>query len=84
MIGLKEFLTISIIITSISGLTRIDPLVDTNSGLIRGLVSDNGQYAMFLGIPYGVVDKENPFGVSKFRFYSKCSKICYNSTKAFR
>ncbi|KAJ0179122.1 hypothetical protein K1T71_004834 [Dendrolimus kikuchii] len=43
---------------------RIDPLVDTNTGLIRGLVSDNGQYAMFLGIPYGVVDKENPFGVS--------------------
>ncbi|XP_041969252.1 acetylcholinesterase-like [Aricia agestis] len=41
---------------------RIDPLVDTKQGLIRGLKADDGDYSMFLGIPYATVDKSNPFG----------------------
>ncbi|KAJ8726747.1 hypothetical protein PYW08_015144 [Mythimna loreyi] len=45
-------------------LSRVDPLVDTNVGLIRGLRADDGDYDMFLGIPYGQVDPENPFGKS--------------------
>lgn len=46
----------------VHGLYRLDPLVATNKGLIRGLRSDEG-YAQFLGVPYAVVDKNNPFGV---------------------
>uniref|UniRef100_A0A2A4JR93 Carboxylic ester hydrolase n=1 Tax=Heliothis virescens TaxID=7102 RepID=A0A2A4JR93_HELVI len=46
-------------------LPRVDPLVDTNVGLIRGLAADDGDYAMFLGIPYAQVDAGNPFGESK-------------------
>ncbi|XP_026759337.2 cholinesterase 2-like [Galleria mellonella] len=47
-----------------SGTERIDPLVDTNIGLIRGLRANNGNYSMFLGIPYATVDPANPFGVA--------------------
>ncbi|XP_026326617.1 juvenile hormone esterase-like [Hyposmocoma kahamanoa] len=43
---------------------RIDPLVETKVGLIRGLTASDGDYSMFLGIPFGVVDETNPFGPS--------------------
>ncbi|CAH0592571.1 unnamed protein product [Chrysodeixis includens] len=46
-------------------MSRIDPLVDTNVGLIRGLRASDGDYAMFMGIPYATVDEANPFGPSK-------------------
>ncbi|XP_050679064.1 bile salt-activated lipase-like [Leptidea sinapis] len=45
--------------------SRLDPLVDTKQGLIRGLQADDGDYSMFLGIPYGQVDLDNPFGPSQ-------------------
>ncbi|KAJ8705291.1 hypothetical protein PYW07_011118 [Mythimna separata] len=48
----------------VQGLSRIDPLVSTKGGLIRGLLSEDG-YAQFLGVPYAVVDENNPFGPSK-------------------
>ncbi|XP_050360155.1 esterase FE4-like [Nymphalis io] len=41
------------------------PEVHTKVGVIRGLKSDDGSYNMFLGIPYGMVEKNNPFGLSK-------------------
>lgn len=47
-----------------NGLARVDPLVDTNVGLIRGLQATDGDYSMFLGIPYAKVNHTNPFGVS--------------------
>ncbi|XP_073967562.1 esterase FE4-like [Choristoneura fumiferana] len=40
---------------------RTDPLVSTSVGLIRGLRAPDGDYSMFLGIPYAIVDKANPF-----------------------
>ncbi|CAH2064845.1 unnamed protein product, partial [Iphiclides podalirius] len=43
---------------------RLDPLVDTKKGLIRGLQASDGDYAMFLGIPYARVNESNPFGPS--------------------
>lgn len=43
---------------------RIDPLVETKVGLVRGLRASDGDYSMFLGIPFGVVNETNPFGVS--------------------
>ncbi|XP_069364429.1 esterase FE4-like, partial [Maniola hyperantus] len=49
---------------SAQGLVRLDPLVDSPAGLIRGLRADDEQYAMFLGIPYAQVDENNPFGAS--------------------
>lgn len=42
---------------------RVDPLVNTNLGLIKGLVASDGDYSMFLGIPYAIVNETNPFGV---------------------
>ncbi|XP_026749533.1 bile salt-activated lipase [Galleria mellonella] len=40
------------------------PLVNSNAGLIRGLQASDGDYSMFLGIPYAKVNESNPFGVS--------------------
>lgn len=45
---------------------RVDPLVNTNLGLIRGVRASDGDYAMFMGIPYAKVNASNPFGVSSF------------------
>ncbi|XP_063822408.1 cholinesterase 2-like [Ostrinia nubilalis] len=46
------------------GLPRVDPLVDSKIGLIRGLTAPDGTYSMFLGIPFATVDPSNPFGPS--------------------
>ncbi|CAD0194898.1 unnamed protein product [Chrysodeixis includens] len=48
-----------------TAIPRIEPLVDTKVGLIRGLRASDGDYAMFMGIPYATVDKANPFGLSQ-------------------
>ncbi|XP_072940725.1 uncharacterized protein [Epargyreus clarus] len=48
----------------VNSLTGEDPLVETNLGLIKGLKATDGNYSMFLGIPYATVDKDNPFGLS--------------------
>ncbi|KAJ8714215.1 hypothetical protein PYW08_007835 [Mythimna loreyi] len=57
----------TILLISVCGLVqgqfRVDPLVSTKGGLIRGLRSDQG-YSQFLGVPYAVVDKNNPFGAA--------------------
>ncbi|XP_045782975.1 cholinesterase-like [Maniola jurtina] len=44
---------------------RVDPLVQTGQGLIRGLEAEDGDYSMFMGIPYGKVKKDNPFGAAE-------------------
>ncbi|CAF4895354.1 unnamed protein product [Pieris macdunnoughi] len=41
---------------------RVDPLVLIDQGLVSGLKSSDGSYSKFLGIPYGQVDLNNPFG----------------------
>nr|AQY62730.1 carboxylesterase [Cnaphalocrocis medinalis] len=48
----------------VEGRARVDPLVDTKVGRIKGLVATDGDYSMFLGIPYATVDPLNPFGAS--------------------
>ncbi|KAJ8714217.1 hypothetical protein PYW08_007837 [Mythimna loreyi] len=57
----------SILLISVCGLVqgqfRDNPLVYTKRGLIRGLGSDQG-YSKFLGVPYAVVDENNPFGAA--------------------
>ncbi|CAH4033058.1 acetylcholinesterase-like [Pieris brassicae] len=43
-----------------------DPLlVEAPQGQFRGVPADDGDYTMFLGIPYGRVDPENPFGAAE-------------------
>ncbi|CAG9796516.1 unnamed protein product [Diatraea saccharalis] len=65
--GLKIAISTYILLVSAcyaNGIPRVDPLVDTELGLIRGLTSDDGSYSMFLGIPYATVNVSNPFGPS--------------------
>ncbi|XP_026747790.1 bile salt-activated lipase-like [Trichoplusia ni] len=58
----KLFLVLLITTCCWAGQPRVDPLVSTSRGLIRGLRAEDGDYDMFLGIPYAVVDENNPFG----------------------
>lgn len=53
----------------VGAVPRVDPLVDSKAGLIRGQAATDGDYSMFLGIPYGTVDAANPFGVSTVLFF---------------
>ncbi|XP_050679051.1 esterase FE4-like [Leptidea sinapis] len=53
------------LLVSVQARSRLDPLVDTKQGLIAGLQADDGDYSMFLGIPYGRVDEDNPFGAAQ-------------------
>ncbi|XP_045526745.1 juvenile hormone esterase-like [Pieris brassicae] len=41
------------------------PIIETPWGQIRGVPADDGDYNMFLGIPYARVDPDNPFGAAK-------------------
>ncbi|XP_028031595.1 esterase FE4-like [Bombyx mandarina] len=52
------------LINNIDAISRIDPLVETKVGLIKGLRSDNNDFSLFLGVPYAKVNRSNPFGVS--------------------
>lgn len=63
----------------VQGRVRVGPLVQTSQGPIRGLQADDGDYPMFLGIPFGKVQEDNPFGVRipLFDFYSLCHDTYY-------
>jgi hypothetical protein len=54
---------ISIHLLCITGSSAKGPLVTSKLGRIQGLKASDGDYNMFLGIPYGKVDKGKPFGV---------------------
>ncbi|CAH0397388.1 unnamed protein product [Chilo suppressalis] len=43
---------------------KVDPLVNTDLGLIRGVRANDGDYSMFMGIPYAQVNASNPFGAA--------------------
>lgn len=52
-------------VISVFGEPRVDPLVLISSqGLVRGHKATDGDYSMFLGVPYAQIDPEDPFGVS--------------------
>lgn len=44
-----------------------NPVVNAKLGKIKGLQADDGDYSMYLGIPYGDIDENKPFGVSNFQ-----------------
>lgn len=50
-----------------------EPVVKTNVGTFQGLHASDGDYDMYLGIPYAQVNMSNVFGVSIF--FAFC--ICY-------
>ncbi|KAG6447804.1 hypothetical protein O3G_MSEX005198 [Manduca sexta] len=65
MISYACFIFLSLcLFHNVESSARIDPLVETKVGLIRGLRSGNGQYSMFMGIPFGQVNASNPFGAA--------------------
>ncbi|CAK1603850.1 unnamed protein product [Parnassius mnemosyne] len=53
-----------ILVCAVWSSPRLEPLVQTKKGLIRGLHASDGDYSMFLGIPYARVNESNPFGPS--------------------
>ncbi|CAK1554318.1 unnamed protein product [Leptosia nina] len=58
-------LSFLLLVLVVRGLEADPLLVQTPLGQIRGLAADDGNYAMFLGIPFARVDHENPFGASE-------------------
>lgn len=61
----KTLLCVLFFVINVFGEPRVDPLVLISSqGLVRGHRATDGDYSMFLGVPYAQVDPENPFGVS--------------------
>ena len=61
--------TIKFIYAQSNGHESEGSVVTTAKGRIRGLKGD-GDYTVFLGIPYAVVDESNPFRVSLVFFYN--------------
>lgn len=43
---------------------RENPVIETKLGSIEGLWASDGDYSMFMGVPYAMVNETNPFGVS--------------------
>lgn len=62
------------------------PVVQTNVGYIKGLKAEDGDYSMFMGIPYAEVDRNNVFGVSDlvFGFLNAPLNSEYNDNKEER
>lgn len=52
------------IIPIVACLSSQERIVETNVGRIRGTKADDGDFYQFMGIPYGMVDDNNRFGVS--------------------
>ncbi|KAG6464029.1 hypothetical protein O3G_MSEX014226 [Manduca sexta] len=55
---------IGLVINSVIKWNSGNPVVRTKLGNIRGLKAGNGDYSMYLGVPYATVDMKNPFGRS--------------------
>lgn len=63
---MKEAISVLFLVGCVYGAeVRVDPLVlISGQGLVSGQRATDGDYSMFLGIPYALVDRDNPFGVS--------------------
>lgn len=49
---------------TMQGSSEVGRVVETKVGSIRGMSASDGDYDMFMGIPYAYVHEDNPFGVS--------------------
>ncbi|XP_026747797.1 venom carboxylesterase-6-like [Trichoplusia ni] len=63
---MKSLVVVLLIIKCVAGsaVSREGPLVSTPKGQIRGVRAEDGDYDSYLGIPYALVDEEDPFGPS--------------------
>ncbi|XP_063635724.1 juvenile hormone esterase-like isoform X2 [Cydia splendana] len=62
LLTIAEQSTQSSVSETLLGLESSRPIVNTPLGCFRGLVAPDGNYSMFLGIPYARVDPDNVFG----------------------
>nr|WBW30770.1 carboxylesterase [Hyphantria cunea] len=63
---MKEILLIFLAIsTCLECAPDQDFVVETLYGPVRGVQNEKGDFTMFLGVPYGIVDEDNPFGDAK-------------------
>ncbi|KAJ8735091.1 hypothetical protein PYW08_014341 [Mythimna loreyi] len=60
---MKKLIYILCLIKCISGHDSEEFIANTAKGKIKGLKGD-GDYAVFLGVPYALVDESNPFGAA--------------------
>lgn len=61
------YIALSVLVCARAQENSVD--VATRRGVVRGYkTSGQGQFVKFLGIPYGHVDDEHPFGVSGFLY----------------
>ncbi|XP_026747799.1 esterase FE4-like [Trichoplusia ni] len=63
---MKSLMLVLLIIKYVAGsaVSREGPLVSTPKGQIRGVRAEDGDYDGYYGIPYALVDEDNPFGPS--------------------
>ncbi|XP_026747796.1 esterase FE4-like [Trichoplusia ni] len=63
---MKSLVLVLLIIKCVAGsaVSREGPLVSTPKGQIRGVRGEDGDYDGYYGIPYALVDEDNPFGPS--------------------
>lgn len=59
------FILCSLILSLQNVCGSVSPIVESGVGQIRGHSATDGNYSMFLGIPYATLDVNNPFGVSQ-------------------
>ncbi|KOB69017.1 Uncharacterized protein OBRU01_17376 [Operophtera brumata] len=59
---LFSILFVNVLIKYAESASRINPLVETKLGLIRGIRATDGEYSMYMGIPYAYINESNPFG----------------------
>ncbi|KAL0839209.1 hypothetical protein ABMA28_015981 [Loxostege sticticalis] len=59
------FILCSLILSLQNVCGSVSPIVESGVGQIRGHSAPDGNYSMFLGIPYATLDVNNPFGHSK-------------------
>ncbi|CAB3258064.1 unnamed protein product [Arctia plantaginis] len=62
---MKKILLLFLAINCLECVPNHGPVVMTPSGPLRGVRADEGDFTMYLGVPYGVVDENNPFGDAK-------------------
>lgn len=61
---MKKILLLFFAVNCLECVPNHGSVVITPNGPVRGLRADDGDYTMYLGVPYGFVDENNPFGVS--------------------
>ncbi|CAB3258065.1 unnamed protein product [Arctia plantaginis] len=62
---MKKILLLCLAINYLECAPNHGSVVETPNGPVRGVQNEKGDFTMYLGVPYGVVDEDNPFGDAK-------------------